>query len=92
MEYDALSRPTFVEEDDGEIRETVYDGLSRSTLAVDDNGGSPHRCEFVYDSLSRVLEEQQNGRAISSVWNGGGKRVQCTYPGGPDPRAELRRH
>ena len=39
-------------------------------------------CEWVFDSLGRVLEERQNGRAVSSQYTGDGKRHQVTYPGG----------
>lgn len=62
----------------------AYDGLSRLTASSDDNGalGAEQSCEYVYDSLSRLLEERQNGRAVSSVWSGDGKRLSCTYPGG----------
>ena len=63
-------------------RLSQYDGLSRMTLAVDDNGGSPQRCEYVFDSLGRLLEERFNGRPVSNTYTGDGKRVQCVFPGG----------
>jgi RHS repeat-associated protein len=61
-----------------------YDGLSRQTRSVDNNGGAAtaQTCEYVYDSLSRVLEDRQNGQPISTVWSGDSKRLRCVYPGG----------
>ncbi len=61
-----------------------YDGLSRLTRTTDDNGdaASAQNFERVYDSLSRVIEERQNGQSISSIYAGDGKRVSVTYPGG----------
>ena len=69
----------------GTIQETyAYDGLSRLTQSTDDNGSvdTLQTCEYIFDSLSRRLEEQQNGRPISSVYAGDGRRLSCTYPGG----------
>ncbi|MBI2927228.1 MAG: RHS repeat protein, partial [Verrucomicrobia bacterium] len=61
-----------------------YDGLSRMTRSADDNGSPTtlQTCEYVYDSLSRVLEDRQNGQPVSTVWSGDGKRLRCVYPGG----------
>ncbi|MCI0540994.1 MAG: DUF6531 domain-containing protein, partial [Verrucomicrobiales bacterium] len=61
-----------------------YDGLSRQTRSVDNNGTATNAqvCEYVYDSLSRVLEDRQNGQPVSTVWSGDGKRLRCVYPGG----------
>ena len=61
-----------------------YDGLSRLTRATDDNGDSVRTQDFerVYDSLSRVIEERQNGRVMSTVFSGDGERLADTYPGG----------
>ncbi len=61
-----------------------YDGLSRLTRATDDNGDSVRTQDFerVYDSLSRVIEERQNGRVVSTVFSGDGQRLADTYPGG----------
>jgi RHS repeat-associated protein len=61
-----------------------YDGLSRLTRSTDDNGSpdTVQTCEVVYDSISRVLEDRQNGQPISTVWSGDGKRLRCVYPGG----------
>jgi RHS repeat-associated protein len=60
-----------------------YDGLSRVTEAVDD--GSPDGAQIVrrvFDSLGRLLEEDQNGAVCSAVWSGDGKRLSLTYPDG----------
>jgi RHS repeat-associated protein len=62
-----------------------YDGLSRLTRSTDDNGEAPTRVQpsvWVYDSLSRLIEEQQNGRAVSTRLSGDGKRLATIYPGG----------
>ena len=88
--YDVLSRLVRVQVQrglgvGGTTEETYsYDGLSRLTRSTDDNGSANavQTCAYVYDSLGRVLEDQQNGKAVSSVWTGDGKRVACTYPGG----------
>ena len=87
--YDALGRVTAVSviRGPGVVGTTQqsfsYDGLSRLTSATDDNGGAAtSTITRVYDSLSRVLEEVQNGRAVSSVYEGDGRRRSCTYPGG----------
>ncbi|MBL4847828.1 MAG: RHS repeat-associated core domain-containing protein, partial [Planctomycetes bacterium] len=69
----------------GTTAETLeYDGLSRLTRCTDDNGGPTtiQTAEKVYDSLSRLIEERQNGQAVSNVFTGDSKRLQCTYPGG----------
>ena len=68
-----------------------HDGLSRLTLATDNN--DPDETDddsvitFAYDSLSRVVEEtQQIGnlpvQAISSAWEAENLRVGLTYPNG----------
>ena len=89
--YDALNRPveTLVTRGTGVLgttRETYsYDGLSRLTRATDDNGNSAtslQTVDYVFDSLGRILEERQNGKAISSRYSGDGKRTQIVYPGG----------
>ena len=88
--FDALNRPTSIIVDRaigvaGTTEEIFeFDGLSRLTLTSDNNGGpaSTQVLEFVYDSLGRVLEEQQNGQVVSSVFTGDGKRVEHTLPGG----------
>src|ERR1051325_258636 len=67
-------------------QEFAYDGLSRITLFVDsvdpnDPAGSV-RVTYSYDSLGRLLEEVQNGHAVSSRWNGVNDRVGLVYPNG----------
>ncbi len=61
-----------------------YDGLSRLTRSTDDNGLADRTQVFerTYDSLSRLLEERQNGRAISIAWAGDNNRLALIYPGG----------
>lgn len=67
----------------GTTQETYeYDGLSRVTRTTDNNGGTVHTCERVFDSLSRVLEERFNGSPTSAVFAGDGRRLSCTYPSG----------
>ena len=67
-----------------ELQTYEYDGLSRMTKCTDDNGGpgTVQTIERAYDSLSRMLEERQNGQPISNVFTGDSKRVKCIYPGG----------
>ena len=68
-----------------------FDGLSRLTLATDNN--DPDETDddsvvtFIYDSLSRVVQEtQQIGnlpiQVISSAWEAENLRVGLTYPNG----------
>ncbi len=88
--FDALNR--LVHQDitpvagvEGTLNKTfAYDGLSRLTQAVDDNGpgGTPHSVTFIYDSLTRLLEEQQDAAIWSNIWSGDGKRLTMSYPGG----------
>jgi|GEM_PF-3244127 len=63
-----------------------YDGLSRNTLATDnndpDNMADDSTLIHRYDSLSRVLEEEQNGRVVGSSYDGVGNMLACTYPNG----------
>ncbi|MCI0635188.1 MAG: hypothetical protein L0206_14950, partial [Actinobacteria bacterium] len=63
-----------------------YDGLSRLTFATDDNGGASGTAtevtERIYDSLSRLLEERQNGAVVSTVYSGDGHALALIYPGG----------
>jgi len=65
-----------------------YDGLSRLTLATDDNNpddaGDDAVVTNAYDSLSRLLEQIQNGGVISSQWDGEAKRLGLIYPNGRD--------
>jgi RHS repeat-associated protein len=88
--YDALHRPVEIQVARapgvvGTMRERIeYDGLSRHTRRSDDNGSpaTEQVNDYVYDSLSRVLEDRQNGGVVSSIWSGDGKRLTTTYPGG----------
>ena len=69
----------------GTTEETfAYDGLSRLTRHLDNNGaaGEEQVHERIYDSLSRLLEEHQNGQVISQSLSGDGKRTRCVLPGG----------
>jgi RHS repeat-associated protein len=80
-----------------------YDGLSRLTLSADNNGLPPFAsevCEYVYDSLSRLLEERQYDsaapgdlarKAVTNVFSGDAKRLSCTYPGGRAIRHDFDR-
>src|SRR5262249_31538955 len=84
--YDALGRQVeaFVAARGANVAGTgyqafVWDGLSRLTLAVDDNGGGPLGVTVsrTYDSVSRLLREtQQTG-------------VQVTRTGVPDGSAQF---
>jgi hypothetical protein len=88
--FDALNRPVGVTVDRaagvGGTTEEIfeYDGMSRLTRTSDNNGepASTQVLEYVYDSLSRVLEENQNGQSVSSVYSGDGKRIESILPGG----------
>ncbi len=55
-----------------------WDGLSRLAKGTDDDSV----VDMGYDSLSRVIEEVQNGRSIRTARDGVGNPVECTYPGG----------
>lgn len=58
-----------------------YDGLSRATHSFDNNGTfSNHTSEQFYDSLHRLIEEQQDGEPHSSIWSGDGNRELLVYP------------
>ena len=63
-----------------------YDGLSRLTLAFDNNNPSEEDDDSVvrlmYDSLSRVLVEEQNDQRVISKFDGVGNRLHCVYPDG----------
>ncbi|NNF61514.1 MAG: hypothetical protein HKN06_09335 [Gammaproteobacteria bacterium] len=89
--YDAINRLVQVDISRGSgvagtTRQTYsYDGLSRLTASSDDNGDAGtllQQTELVYDSLSRVLEERQNGKPVSRTFSGDGDKLSCTYPGG----------
>jgi len=55
-----------------------YDGLSRLVHAQDDLSIVTRN----HDSLSAVIAETLNGQTTTSVYDGVGNRLQCTYPGG----------
>ena len=61
-----------------------YDGLSRLTRMTDNNdplnGTDDSNVAYAYDSLSRLIEEVQNGKAISADWFASERRVGLTYP------------
>ncbi len=66
-----------------------YDGLSRLVLATDNNDPSAGSADdsfitFAYDSLSRVIEEEQHlgnlSRVISSAWRADELRSGLIYP------------
>ncbi|HKQ04702.1 MAG TPA: RHS repeat-associated core domain-containing protein [Blastocatellia bacterium] len=63
-----------------------YDGLSRLTLAFDNNDPADplddQPVTYSYDSLSRVLEERQCEFPVSSRWAGDNNRVGLVYPNG----------
>ena len=68
-----------------------YDGLSRATLATDNNdpddASDDSLVTFAYDSLGRVIEETQALGAhpphvVSSAWRADSQRIALTYPNG----------
>jgi RHS repeat-associated protein len=63
-----------------------YDGLSRLTRASDDNDpAKPEDDSEVivdYDSLSRAIQQVQNGRRVSTLWANDREAVGLTYPNG----------
>lgn len=63
-----------------------YDGLSRLTKSFDNNDpddtGDDVTVTYAYDSISRLLEEAQNGKAVSSQWDGSNNRLALIYPNG----------
>lgn len=63
-----------------------YDGLSRLTKLTDNNDPANLSDDSVvtrtYDSLSRLVEETQNGKVVSADWFGGERRSGLTYPNG----------
>lgn len=66
------------------LNQYEYDGLSRQTRMTDNNepasAGDDSNVTYAYDSLSRMIEERQNGRAITSDWFAGEQRNALTYP------------
>ncbi len=63
-----------------------YDGLSRQTRATDNNDPADlfddSTVEFEYDTLSRMVAEVQNGKRITSRYDGVDNRVALHYPNG----------
>lgn len=90
--YDALNRLTQkdVTRASGVIGTTQqafeYDGLSRLTKSLDNNNPNDTADDatvaYAYDSLGRLLEEVQNGKAVSSQWDGSNNRLALIYPNG----------
>ncbi len=88
--YDALNRLTQkdVTRASGVIGTTQqafeYDGLSRLTKSLDNNNPNDTADDatvaYAYDSLGRLLEEVQNGKAVSSQWDGSNNRLALIYP------------
>ncbi len=66
----------------GTTQETyAYDGLSRLTQSVDNNGVSAdHQVDRFYDSLGRLIEEQQDLEPYSNIFAGDGRRLTLSYP------------
>ncbi len=63
----------------GPMSETYsWDGLRRLTSTT--SGGQT--AGFDYDSLSRVVKEIQNGRAVESTFDDAGNRAELQYPSG----------
>jgi RHS repeat-associated protein len=61
-----------------------YDGLSRLARATDNNNPDDTADDSLitrgYDSLSRLLEDVQNGKVVSRNWTATGVPVDLTYP------------
>ncbi|WP_372365551.1 RHS repeat-associated core domain-containing protein [Candidatus Uabimicrobium sp. HlEnr_7] len=61
-----------------------YDGLSRLIKAIDNNDPNNAEDDSIverrYDSLSRMLEEKQNGHVVSMNWREEGDLAECIYP------------
>ena len=88
--YDAINRRTRcdITRASGVIGTTLatygYDGLSRMTRITDNNDpadtGDDSTVTLAYDSLSRLIEEVQNGKVITGDWFANEQRVGLTYP------------
>ena len=89
--YDAIDRlmQTSITPAAGVIGTTLntyqYDGLNRVTQMTDNNNPSDNTSastvSFAYDSLSRVVEENQNAtHAVDSAWYAQAQRTALTYP------------
>ncbi|MDJ0656852.1 MAG: RHS repeat-associated core domain-containing protein [Xanthomonadales bacterium] len=59
-----------------------YDGMNRQTFSSDNNGpsGGAHTVDRAWDSLSRLLEENQDLEPVSHVYAGDGRRQVLNYP------------
>ena len=55
-----------------------YDGRSRLILAQDDDSEVTRS----YNSLSMVTRETLSGKTTTSIYDGVGNKLACTYPGG----------
>ncbi|MEK7414451.1 MAG: RHS repeat-associated core domain-containing protein, partial [Planctomycetota bacterium] len=63
----------------GEVFENYqYDGLGRCVSMASDIS----QLQFTFDSLSRVTQELQDGKAVASTFDPAGNRTSLTYPGG----------
>jgi RHS repeat-associated protein len=90
MTYDGINRrvQTSVTPVTGVIGTTLqayqYDGLSRMTQFTDNNdpsdSTSASTVNTAYDSLGRVVEENENGKAVDSAWSSQAQRTILTYP------------
>ncbi len=56
----------------------TYDGLSRAVSSQDDDVTS----SFAWTSLSDMTQETTDGQATTSIYDGVGNRLSCTYPSG----------
>ncbi len=59
-----------------------YDGLGRQTLAIDDAPAGTARVTIFYDSLGRVLEENQGASDVTHTAFTSYSGTGFTYPGG----------
>jgi RHS repeat-associated protein len=71
---------------DGTLRQHFeYDGLGRITAATDYNGtgtGDDHTVEYVYNSLSELIEEIQDGTVVTVRYDERSDPVGLDYPSG----------
>jgi RHS repeat-associated protein len=78
------------------LLEFEYDGLSRMTRSFANNDPDKSSDDAVvtraYDSMSRLLEEVQNGLPISNRWNGDDTRSELFYPNGRTLQATYDKH
>lgn len=83
--YDLLNRPVTKSvaaaagvSNDTTFELFTYDGLGRLVIAEDDDSVVIR----VYDSLSHVVTETQNGMPTTTAFDGVGNPAQCVYPNG----------